>query len=99
MSRPDADRSSPFCGNPRLEYGTIQRDQGGNARDGTLLNKEEEEEAQWQGEQVIRNMKQLGCTMVLLPATIITHRLLTNVWNSWCVVMIIVIATKVRAQD
>ena len=37
--------------------------------------------------------------MVLLPATIITRKLLTNVWNSWCVVMIIVIATKAGAQD
>ena len=37
--------------------------------------------------------------MVLLPATIITRRLLTNVWNSWCVVMIIVIAIKAGAQD
>ena len=44
-------------------------------------------------------MKQLGCAMVLLPATIITRRLLTNVWNSWCIAMIIVIATKARAQD
>ena len=44
-------------------------------------------------------MKQLGCTMVLLPATIITRRLLTNAWNSWCVVMIIVLASRVRAQN
>ena len=43
-------------------------------------------------------MKQLGCAMVLLPATI-THRLLTNIWNSWCVVMIIIVATKAGAQD
>ena len=82
MSQPDATESTPFSNNPRLEYGTIQRDQGGNTGDGTLLDREGEEEAQRQGEQVIRNMKQLGCPMVLLPATIITHRLLTNVWNS-----------------
>ena len=44
-------------------------------------------------------MKQLGWDMVLLPATIITRRLLTNIWNSWCIVMIFVIATKARAQD
>ena len=37
--------------------------------------------------------------MILLPTTIITRRLLTNVWNSWCIVMIIVIATEARAQD
>ena len=37
--------------------------------------------------------------MVLLPATIITRRLLTNVWNSWCVVLIIVLATRIEAQD
>ena len=99
MSQPDADGSRPFCGSPRLDYGAIQQDHGGNPGDGTLLNKEEEEEAHRQGEQVIRNMKQLGCTMVLLPATIITRRLLTNVWNSWCVVMIVVIAARVGAQD
>ena len=44
-------------------------------------------------------MKQLGCAMVLLPATIITRRLLTNAWNSWCVVMIIVLAARVGAQN
>ena len=99
MSQPDANRSSPFCGSPRLEYGTIQQDQGGNVGDGTLLDREGEEEAQRQGEQVIRNMKQLGCTMVLLPVTIITRRLLTNAWNSWCVVLIIVLAARVGAQD
>ena len=44
-------------------------------------------------------MKQLACAMILLPATIITRRLLTNVWNSWCIVMIIIITAKVRAQD
>ena len=37
--------------------------------------------------------------MVLLPATIITRRLLTNVWKSWCVVLIIVMASRVGAQD
>ena len=37
--------------------------------------------------------------MVLLPATIITRRLLTNAWNSWCVVLIIALATRVGAQD
>ena len=44
-------------------------------------------------------MKQLGCAMVLLPTTIFTRRLLTNVWNSWCIAMIIVITTEARAQD
>ena len=73
--------------------------QRGNPGDGGQLTKEEEEEAHWQGEQVIRGMKQLGCAMVLLPATIITRRLLTNIWNSWCITMIIIIATKARAQD
>ena len=37
--------------------------------------------------------------MVLLPATIITRRLLTNAWNSWCVVPVIVLATRIEAQD
>ena len=37
--------------------------------------------------------------MVLLPATIITRRLLTNIWNSWCVILIIVLATRIEAQD
>ena len=82
MSRTDADGSRPFCKNPWLDYGTIQRDNGGNLGDGIPLTKEEEEEAHRQGEQVIRGMEQLGCAMVLLPATIITRRLLTKVWNS-----------------
>ena len=99
MSRSDADGSRLFCGSLRLEYGIIQQDHGGNSGDGTLLNKEEEEEAHRQGEQVSRGMKHLGCAMVLLLATIITRRLLTNIWNSWCVVMIIVVATKAGAQD
>ena len=99
MSRADADGSRPFCGNPRLDYGTIQRDNGGSPRDGVTLTRGDEEEAQRQGEQAIRYMKQHGCAMVLLPATIITRRILTNVWNSWCIVMVIVIATRVGAQD
>ena len=37
--------------------------------------------------------------MILLPTTTITRRLLTNAWNSWCIVMIIVIATEARAHD
>ena len=37
--------------------------------------------------------------MVLLPVTIITCRLLTNAWNSWCVVLIIALATRAGAQD
>ena len=37
--------------------------------------------------------------MVLLPATIIPRRLVTNAWNSWCIVMLIVIATEARAQN
>ena len=37
--------------------------------------------------------------MVLYPAAIITRRLLTNTWNIWCVVLIIALATRIRAQD
>ena len=37
--------------------------------------------------------------MVLIPVTIITNRLLTNAWNSWCVVLIIALATRIGAQD
>ena len=73
MSRSEADGSRLFCGSPRLDYGTIQRANGGNPGDRIPLTKEEEEEAHRQGEQVIRGMKQLGCTMVLLPAIIITR--------------------------
>ena len=96
MSRPDANGSSPFSGSPHLEYGTIQQGQGGDIGDGAQLDKEEEKEVQ---RQFNRNMKQLGCAMVLLPVTIITRRLLTNAWNSWCVVLIIALATRARAQD
>ena len=86
-------------GDPRPDHGTIQQANGENPRERAQLTKEEEEEVHRQGEQVVRGMKQLGCAMVLLPATIITRRLLTNIWNSWCVAMIIVIATQARAQD
>ena len=44
-------------------------------------------------------MKQLGCAMVSLPVTIITRQLLTNAHNSWCVVLIIALASRARAQD
>ena len=37
--------------------------------------------------------------MALYPAVIITRRLLTNAWSSWCVVMVIVLAAQTGAQD
>ena len=37
--------------------------------------------------------------MVLLPVTIITRRLLTNAWNSWGVVLVMVLIARVGAQD
>ena len=37
--------------------------------------------------------------MVPLLITIITRRLLTNACNSWCVVLIIALASRARAQD
>ena len=37
--------------------------------------------------------------MVPLPVTIITRRLLTNARNSWCVVLIIALASRAGAQD
>ena len=37
--------------------------------------------------------------MVLLPATIITRRLFTDTWKSWCVVLSIALAPRIRAQD
>ena len=36
--------------------------------------------------------------MALYPAVIITRRLLTNTWSSWCVVMVIVLAAQTGAQ-
>ena len=96
MPQYHASRALSFSGSPRLEYGTIQRCQGGNIEDGAQLDKEEEEEVQ---QQFNSNMKQLGCAMVLLLATIITCQLLTNAWNSWCVVLIIALATRAGAQD
>ena len=96
MSRPKATESTPFSNNPRLEYGTIQRDPGGNGEDGSQLDQETVEEAQ---QKFDRNRKELGWALVLYPAAIITRRLLTNAWNSWCVVLIIVLATRIEAQD
>ena len=37
--------------------------------------------------------------MVLLPATIIACRILLNAWNSWCIVMLVVIVIEASAQD
>ena len=44
-------------------------------------------------------MKKLGCAMVLVPATIVAHRMLLNTWNGWCIVMLIIIITGASAQD
>ena len=96
MSRSNATESTPFSDNPRLEYGTIQRDSGGNREDGIQLDRETVEENQ---QKLDRNWRELGWALVLYPAAIITRRLLTNAWNSWCVVMIIVLATQTGAQD
>ena len=90
MSRPNATESTPLSNNPRLEYGTIRRDPGGNGEDGSQLDQETVEEAQ---RKFDRNRKELGWALVLYPAAIITRRLLTNAWSSWCVVLIIVLAT------
>ena len=37
--------------------------------------------------------------MALLPVTIIIQWLLTNAWNGWCVVLIVVIVMGAGAQD
>ena len=37
--------------------------------------------------------------MVLLPTTIIAHRMLLKAWNSWCIVMLVVIVIEASAQD
>ena len=37
--------------------------------------------------------------MALLPVTIIIRWLLTNAWNGWCMVLIVVIVTGAGAQD
>ena len=99
MFRQGADESRPFWEDPRHDHGAIERASRGTPRDGTQLTKEEGEEIHRQSGQVIRGMKQLGCAMILLPTTIITRTLLTNVWYSWCIVMIIVIVTEARVQD
>ena len=96
MPWPGANKSVPFSRSPRLEYRTLQQGPGGNIGDESQLDKEEEGEVQRQSN---RNMKQLGCAMVPLPVTIITHRLLTNACNSWCVVLIIALASRAGAQD
>ena len=96
MSKADATESTPFSDNPRLEYGTIQRDTGGNREDGIQLDQETVEETQ---QKLARSRRELGWAMALYPAVIITRRLLTNAWSSWCVVMVIVLATQTGAQD
>ena len=37
--------------------------------------------------------------MALLPTTVITRRVLTKIWTSWCVILIIALATRAGAQD
>ena len=96
MSRTGATESTPFSDNPRLEYVTIQRDTGGNREDGIQLDQETIEETQ---RKLARNQRELGWAMALYPAVIITWRLLTNAWSSWCVVMVIVLAAQTGAQD
>ena len=96
MSKANATESTPFSDNPHLKCGTIQQDSGGNREDGIQLDQEKAEEAQ---RKFDRNRRELGWAIVLYPAAIITRRLLTNAWNSWCVVVIIVLATQTGAQD
>ena len=43
-------------------------------------------------------MKKLGCAMILIPATIVTPRMLLNTWNGWRIVMLIIIITGASAQ-
>ena len=52
-----------------------------------------------QSEEVLERMKRLGGAMVLVPATIIAHRMLLNTWNGWCIVLLILIITGVSAHD
>ena len=96
MSKTDATESTSFFDNPRLEYGTIQRDTGGNREDGIQLDQETVEETQ---RKLARNQRELGWAMALYPAVIITRRLLTNAWSSWGVVMVIALVARARAQD
>ena len=95
MSRTDATESTSFSDNPRLEYGTIQRDTGGNREDGIQLDQETVEETQ---RKLARNQRELGWAMVLYPVDIITRRLLTNAWSSWCVVMVVMLTAQTGAQ-
>ena len=99
MSRQGANKSRPFWGDPRPDYGAIERAARGTPRHGSQLTKEESEEVHRQSREVLREMKKLGCANVLLPATIIPHRMLLNAWNSWCIVMLVVIVTEASAQD
>ena len=57
MSKADATESTPFSDNPRLEYGTIQRDTGGNREDGIQLDQETVEETQ---QKLARSQRELG---------------------------------------
>ena len=95
MSKTDATESTSFSDNPCLEYGTIQRDTGGNQEDGIQLDEETVEETQ---RKLARNQRELGLAMALYPAVIITRRLLTNAWSSWCVVMVVMLTAQTGAQ-
>ena len=44
-------------------------------------------------------MRKLGQAMVLIPVTIEAYRLGIPAWNSWCIVMLVIIVTGTRAQD
>ena len=44
-------------------------------------------------------MRKLGQAMVLIPVTIVASRLGIHAWNSWCIVMIVIIVTETCAQD
>ena len=82
MSQQGANKSRPFWGDPGPDYGAIEGGVGGTPRHRSQLTKEQVEEAHRQSGEVLREMKKLGCAMVLLPATIIACRMLLNAWNS-----------------
>ena len=56
----------------------MERGAGRLAEDGPRLTEEEAAEVWKQSGEVLKEMKKLGCAMVLVPATIVTLRMLLN---------------------
>ena len=53
----------------------------------------------WRDEEVTRQMKQLDRAMFFIQVTVAAYRLGIHAWNSWCIVMLVIIPTGIHVRD